>query len=285
MKIVYIIVLLFVLVSCSQKDNYRPEGLRKLTDNELIEAAKQDSFLNLKNAIFKNINGSIITKDSLAKLSYPCYRSLALDRYVDKNNNIIEVIIRPATRVDKELAASISLASQKALNIELVDIDCKKIEEILDSIYILDQEMRQNGNSINLEIDNQNINKVISIINKCGMPTLDNVNTHQMDAIWLVFQHTQHSIIKEYFPLFQESAKNGNTKLSHIALMTDRLLMNEGKPQLYGSQIQQACKNKWEIYDLDKPKTVDKRRHEMGLKPLSEYVSYWGIEFTVKQIK
>jgi hypothetical protein len=66
--------------------------------------------------------------------------------------------------------------------------------------------------------------------------------------------------------------------------MEDRILMMEGKPQIYGSQISKNGEtHKWELYTLEKPETVDKRRAEVGLGSLKEYVKNWNIEFNIKQ--
>ena len=105
-----------------------------------------------------------------------------------------------------------------------------------------------------------------------------------MSAIWLVFQHADNTNRKKYFPLLKESAKNGDLNRSNIALMEDRILMIDGKPQIYGSQISQNSKTKkWELYNLENPEFVDKRRAEVGLGSLSDYVKQWNIEFNIKQ--
>jgi hypothetical protein len=66
--------------------------------------------------------------------------------------------------------------------------------------------------------------------------------------------------------------------------MEDRILMMEGKPQIYGSQISKNGEtDKWELYTLEKPETADKRRAEVGLGSLKEYVKNWNIEFNIKQ--
>ena len=81
-----------------------------------------------------------------------------------------------------------------------------------------------------------------------------------------------------------QSAENGDLELSQMALMEDRLLMREGKPQKYGSQIQSGCKTKWELYHLGNPETVNKRRAEVGLEPLENYLNNYGIVFNIKQL-
>ena len=168
-------------------------------------------------------------------------------------------------------------------SVKIVDIDCKNIAEILDEIYELDQNMRLNG-KYNPQIDEENLSKVISVIKKCGMPTTKEVTKKQMLTIWLVFQHADNESRKEYFPLLKKAERNGDLKKSHIALMKDRILMLDGEPQIYGSQITENRETKkWEIYELENPEFVDKRRAEVGLGSLKEYVKEWNLEFNVEQ--
>jgi hypothetical protein len=46
--------------------------------------------------------------------------------------------------------------------------------------------------------------------------------------------------MKKYFPQIEEAVKNGDLSKQQYALMKDRILMDEGKPQIYGSQIKTA---------------------------------------------
>lgn len=63
-------------------------------------------------------------------------------------------------------------------------------------------------------------------------------------------------------------------------MMHDRILMSDGKAQIYGSQITQNLQtNEWELYHLEKPESVDKRRLEVGLGPLEEYLRNWNMTF------
>jgi hypothetical protein len=284
-KLISIILSVFVFVSCEQNKNYQPNDLRELTEEELIESVKGSKVFNQKNAIYKDINGEIIPADSLRNMNYGCFNNLYFAKYVNENNDIIEIVLRPATQLELETKAKMSLAWLKEPNVKIVEIDCNKIGQILDTIYELDQGMRQNGNSIDTAIENQILNKAISIVENCGMPTLNDVTEHQMMGLWLVFQHTHHNIRKRYFPLFIKSAENGDLKMSQIALMEDRILMMEGKPQKYGSQVQAGCTTDWELYNLANPETVDKRRLKMGMIPLKDYLIDFGINFEVEQIE
>ncbi|MFD2552706.1 DUF6624 domain-containing protein [Bizionia sediminis] len=283
-KIYTFCLLIIFLTSCNEEKNYVPDGLTKLSESELIQRAKDKEQFDFEEVTYKNEKGEVLSLDSVRNL--PNMNEWTSDRYADKNGVIKEMIIRKATQKDKEFLAKLQQAYNYEPPIEIIDIDCKKKAEILDEIYSLDQDMRKSDNhdDYNPEIDRQNLVKVVSLIENCGMPTTKEITSKQMSAIWLVFQHADNENRKKYFPLLKKASKNGDLKKSHIALMQDRILMMDGKPQIYGSQITQNNEtNKWELYKLDNPEFVDKRRAEVGLEPLKEYVQNWNIEFNVKQ--
>ena len=63
--------------------------------------------------------------------------------------------------------------------------------------------------------------------------------------------------------------------------MTDRMISNLGVKQIYGTQI--SFDDKKGIYYLDLNEVIDpinlnKRRAEMDLKPIEEYLKNWDAE-------
>lgn len=115
---------------------------------------------------------------------------------------------------------------------------------------------------------------VISIIEKYGMPSLLEVSRKQMDAVWLALQHTKKKYRKKYFPLIEAAVKRGDLSKQKNALMKDHILMDEGKPQLYGSQIQDG-----KLYELEAPDGVNERRKEMEMAPIEEYLKKFNITY------
>jgi len=84
--------------------------------------------------------------------------------------------------------------------------------------------------------------------------------------------------MKKYAPMLEASAKKGDLDLSMMALTKDRILMYEGKPQIYGSQVSNG-----KLWDLMEPEYVNKRRREVGLDPLEDYLKIFDISFNVPQ--
>jgi hypothetical protein len=162
-------------------------------------------------------------------------------------------------------------------SIEIIEVDCLKKGEILDSVLVSDQRIRQQNVPFTqfAQVDHRNQELVISIIEKCGMPTLKEVSKQQMDAIWLALQHANGKHRKKYFPQIEAAVKNGDFSKEQYALMKDRMLMDEGKPQIYGSRIQDG-----KLYKLESPDKVNERRKEMGMEPIEDYLWRFNIKYS-----
>jgi len=174
------------------------------------------------------------------------------------------------------------ISYEPAPQMEEIAINCEDKANILQAIYDSDQGMRKDG-AIIPNIDRRNLSTVISLIEKCGMPSLDDVDEIQMTAVWLVFQHGDNESRKKYLPLLKSAAKKGDLSRVQIAMMEDRILMNDGLPQLYGSQIENKS-GEYALYTLQEPERVNIRRAEMGFGPLEDYVARWGISFDIPQV-
>ena len=86
--------------------------------------------------------------------------------------------------------------------------------------------------------------------------------------------------------MMREAVKNNNANRSALALLEDRVALGEKKAQTYGSQIgyDKSTKNFYVLL-LSDPDNVDKRRKEMGLGLLADYVKNWDIVWNVEAYK
>ena len=160
-------------------------------------------------------------------------------------------------------------------SVDIIEVDCSKKREILSEVYESDLRIRKSNELIKYaKEDHRNQELVISIIEKCGMPTLNEVTQKHMTAIWLGLQHTNKKYRKKYFPLVEKAVENGDLYKEQYALMKDRILMEEGKPQIYGSQLKDG-----KLYKLENPETVNERRKKMGMGTIEDYLSNFNIQF------
>jgi hypothetical protein len=120
--------------------------------------------------------------------------------------------------------------------------------------------------------DKENTARLGKVIDQSGWPTVTQVGKDGAHAAWLLVQHADAN------PKFQRTCLDLMTKLpkeevsqTDVAYLTDRVLLAEGKKQLYGTQFTSAG-GKWEPRPLEEPEKVDERRKAVGLSPLAEYV-------------
>ena len=174
------------------------------------------------------------------------------------------------------------------------------LKEQLDSIYNNDQKYRNMLDSvfqkygkeselyqdvwrkININ-DSINLVKVTSILDKYGWLGDDLVGKKGNTALFLVIQHSDLKTQEKYKPIMENAVKNGQASASSFALLTDRIEMGKGKPQIYGSQVQGNRTNGYRLYPIFDEINVNIRRKEVGLQPLEEYLKQWNIEYKLPE--
>lgn len=132
--------------------------------------------------------------------------------------------------------------------------------------------------------DSINLKKIKPILDKHGWLGEDVVGDQGSDAIFLVIQHADLATQLKYLPLLRDAVKQGKALPARFALLEDRVCLIQGKKQIYGSQIMRNNKTgKYYVQPLEDPENVDKRRAQVGLSSIKEYVSQWGIKWSIEQ--
>jgi hypothetical protein len=122
-----------------------------------------------------------------------------------------------------------------------------------------------------VDIDKVNKNLIISIIEKCGW---SNIDTSQINDVFLLIQHIGSEYMARYYPIFLEFHKKGSLSNLNYARMIDRLLMNNGFEQIYGTQTIDHS-----FYAIRNIGNVNIRRQKLGLDSIQEYAKRSGFEF------
>ncbi|MEN5272881.1 DUF6624 domain-containing protein [Stenotrophomonas lactitubi] len=112
-----------------------------------------------------------------------------------------------------------------------------------------------------------------SVVADKGWPTYALVGHDGAKAAWLLVQHADHDPVfqADMLPLIEKAAKAGEADSADLALLTDRVLLAQGKPQRYGSQFTQADDGAMELRPTEDMEGLDARREAMGLQPLAQY--------------
>ena len=85
----------------------------------------------------------------------------------------------------------------------------------------------------------------------------------------------------KYLPIIEDAVHKGNAKPWHFAFLTDRILMNQGKPQVYGTQTV-IIDGRTLPVPLQNPREVDALRKSIGMESLDEYMQEHGEHFSVE---
>ena len=120
-------------------------------------------------------------------------------------------------------------------------------------------------------VDKLNQEQICKILDSRGFVGSDKVG-NAVGTFWAVIQHSDINIQKKYLPLFREAAQRGDIAKESVAMMEDRINMFEGKPQRYGSQIEEDKFGNSRLYQLLDESKVDEWRSEMGMEPLKDYL-------------
>lgn len=120
-------------------------------------------------------------------------------------------------------------------------------------------------------VDKINQEQICKILDSRGLVGKDKVG-NAVGVFWTIIQHSDLATQKKYLPLFHEGAQKGDITKEGVAMLEDRINMNEGKPQRYGSQLIENELGKLVVYQLLDAEKVDDWRSEMGMEPLDVYL-------------
>ncbi len=170
------------------------------------------------------------------------------------------------------------------------------LKQRLDSIAVLDQkyrklmqtqsleERKKLGESMGLSEaeysgDLSQIQRVLDSVNMVfveryflnnGYPGKSVVGEESSLVAWNVLQHNPDKI-PLYLPLVKKAAEDGEIPKTSYAMMEDRYLMTEGKPQIYGTQGMSYDDARGSfIWPIENPETVNERRKEAGFEETIE---------------
>lgn len=151
-------------------------------------------------------------------------------------------------------------------------------QELLDMVET-DQQVRQGFNS-NMtpervtqiqDIDTKHTARMKAIIGEQGWPSRSVVGDDGAEAAWLLVQHADLSFMAQCLPLMEHAVSRGEASAKNYAYLLDRVRMNQGKPQVYGTQFTSGADGKLLLHPIEDAEHVDDRRRMIGLPSMEEY--------------
>jgi hypothetical protein len=132
------------------------------------------------------------------------------------------------------------------------------------------------------KIDSMNTIEARRIFYKYGYPGYDLVGEEGSSQFWLLVQH------QDEYPAFQDSVltsmkmqcEKGKASWSYYAYLTDRVKVNTGQLQIYGTQMQtNKDETSYEPRPVIDPERLNERRKSVGLNTIEEYTDVMNKRF------
>ena len=230
------------------------------------------------------MGGSIVVEDNFLGTA-PCFLG-TVKCDTEAVNHIVRYPDLLATdeylimTVRKMIALLPILCIALAANAQVVD---EKLRAELLEMRDRDQKARSDCNkgtthermkcyaSMSESVDKPNMKRLNEIYNSIGFPDAQRVGKDGVHAYYLILQHSSDIVLKQKsLPGITKAFEEKHLSPSDYANFTDRLLVNQGKPQVYGTNFD-FKDNKLVMSKTEDLKNLDERRKKIGLMPIAEY--------------
>ncbi|MFD5893358.1 DUF6624 domain-containing protein [Streptomyces sp. NPDC060366] len=113
------------------------------------------------------------------------------------------------------------------------------------------------------------------IMDEYGWPTAELVGEEAARAAWLVAQHAdrQLDVQRRALKQLERAVSAGSAAPRELAFLRDRTLVNDGRKQIYGTQIAGVKDGSPIPWPCEEPGRMDELRAEAGIEPFDEYVA------------
>lgn len=122
-------------------------------------------------------------------------------------------------------------------------------------------------------IDRSNLVIMKRIVKEFGWPTVSLVGKRASHMAWLLVQHADSCVEfqKCCLGLMKKALKVNDISKANIAYLTDRILVGQGKPQIYGSQFYRSKAGRLVPRPIKNIRALHMRRQEMSLEGFGLY--------------
>ncbi len=121
------------------------------------------------------------------------------------------------------------------------------------------------------EVDDKHRPILLRIFRQYGWPRISLAGRRTANDYWLLVQHQDLSVQKMVLPAMKRAVDQGEASKANFAYLYDRVMVGEGRAQHWGTQTR--CQDHLPVLDpVDDPSTLDKRRAELHLMPVAQYL-------------
>jgi hypothetical protein len=121
-------------------------------------------------------------------------------------------------------------------------------------------------------IDEDNTRWLGELVETRGWPGRTVAGQDGAGAAWLLAQHADRAPVRQraFLDALRGAVERGEASRAHLAYLEDRVRVNAGRPQLYGTQFT-VTEGEFGPYGIEDRERLDERRAEAGLEPFADY--------------
>lgn len=124
-------------------------------------------------------------------------------------------------------------------------------------------------------VDEDNTLWLTEVVARRGWPGPSAVGVDGAQAAWLLAQHADRwpDLQRAFLYALRAAVDDGQAPAAHLAYLEDRVRVNAGRPQMYGTQFEGAGEG-FGPATIEEPDGLDERRAAVGLEPFAEYEAH-----------
>lgn len=175
------------------------------------------------------------------------------------------------------------IVKNKGLQIELIKMYINDqsvrgniINEIIEKYRLDEYELTKEG-AVSV-VDKVNRDRLKEIIGEFGFPTKQLVGKDAMQGIFSMIQHSDgdREWQREQLPHIEKAVKQGDMDGQNYAYLYDRIKINGGEKQRYGTQFENVdlINKRVELAETEEIENLDRRRMEVGMMPIQMYKQF-----------
>ncbi len=145
-----------------------------------------------------------------------------------------------------------------------------KLAAELAAMVEVDQQAQGAATSPEIQaMEIRHLARMKEIIALVGWPGRSLVGEEGAQDAWILVQHCDRDLgfQEKCLSLLKRASDSGDAAKEHYAYLLDRVRVNEGKPQVFGTQMGES-----DLLPVEEPARLDERRRSVGLEPVADYV-------------
>lgn len=286
-NLVICMVLMMMISSCKQNKETNISEVEKWKLGwRIIESSMDD---NLKQAEIQF--DSLLSYTNKLDRKY-LVTGLEVKSNLNKEEEVVEIMGKQDLDMQKQICLNEVLGkldlckgdseekvNNKELQMELIqmyvdDQACRGniMDDIIDKFSVSRDQITQDGC---IAVDERNRTRLKEIFAEIGFPTRELVGKDAMYGVFLMLQHSDgdKEWQKSQLPNIEKAVKKGDLQGQSYAYLYDRIKINSGEKQLYGSQFSKVdpVTKSVELAETEDLENLDNRRREMGMMPIEMY--------------